>query len=367
MDCPANTPESKEAFLPHFMRKVHAQRIPLSGSINLTNRCNVRCVHCYIRPPAGHDEAPQELPTQRWLEILDEITEAGCLFFLITGGEPLLRPDFPEIYKKARRNGLVVTLFTNGTLIDDAMLDLFGEYPPYEVEITLYGATAATYERITQSPGSYRKCMTAITRLQERGVPLALKSVLMAPNVAEFGAIRRLAQELGCKFRMDASLVPHVNGDKAPLGLRVSPERAVEIEFEQPERAAAWRRYYERHEDYQHSETAYACSAGITEFHIDAFGHLQICLMETRWWHDLKTGSFREGWLDVLPRIFNRPAPPNDPCRQCPEWLFCGCCKPQIAMETGSDTVPPPFLCDVGKARRRKIESSLSGVDANAK
>ncbi len=366
MECPQNMPESKEEFLRRFMRKAHEQRIPLTGSMNLTHRCNLRCVHCYIRPTPAQANAAQELPTRRWLEILDEVTEAGCLNFLITGGEPLLRPDFPEIYKKARQNGLVVTVFTNGTLVDDAILDLFTEYPPTKVEITLYGATETTYERITQTPGSHRKCLTALTRLQERGIPLALKSILMTPNAAEFGEIQRMSEELGCKFRMDAYLVPHVNGDKTPLELRVSPERAVEVEFEIPKRSSAWRRYYERQEEYQHSKTAYACGAGRTGFHIDAFGHLQICMMETRWWHDLRTGCFHEGWRHVLPRIISRPAPQNDPCQECSDWLLCGACKPQVAMETGSESVPPQFLCELGQARRRKIESRLMGVNKNA-
>jgi len=343
------------------MRTVREQHIPLNGSINLTNRCNLRCVHCYIRPPAGQANAAQELPTRRWLEILDEITEAGCLYFLITGGEPLLRPDFPEIYRKARQNGLVVTVFTNGTLVDDAILDLFTEYPPTKVEITLYGATEAIFERITGVPGSHRKCMTAIARLQERGIPLALKSILMTPNKAEFGAIQQQAQELGCQFRMDAYLVPTVTGDQAPLDYRVAPEKAVAVEFENPARASAWQQLYDRQNDYQHSTTAYACSAGQTGFHIDAQGHLQICMMENRWWHDLKIGSFRGGWQEVLPQILNRPAPQNDPCQQCADWLFCGCCKPQIAMETGSESVPPQFLCELGRARRKQIESLQVG------
>jgi len=318
-------------------------------------------VHCYIRPPGGQNQMPQELPTRRWLEILDEITEAGCLYFLITGGEPLVHSDFPKIYRKARQNGMVVTVFTNGTLIDDGILDLFGECPPYKVEITLYGATEATYERITQVPGSYRRCMTAIGKLQERGVNLALKSVLIAPNLAEFAEIERVSRGLGCNFRMDASLVAHVNGDKAPLNYRVDPQQAVDIEFKNPKVAESWRRLNERQKDYQHSETAYVCSAGKTGFHIDAFGRLQICMMETRWGYDLGTGSFRDGWRNFLPQIINRPALQNDPCRECPDWLLCGCCKPQIAMETGSETSPPAFLCELGKARRRKLVDLMEG------
>ncbi|MCX7009606.1 MAG: radical SAM protein [Kiritimatiellaeota bacterium] len=357
MDCTYNLPESKEAFIKRFSRTVREQRIPLTGGMDLTNRCNLRCVHCYIRPEAGEVKEPSELPTKRWLEILDEITEAGCLYFLITGGEPLLRADFPEIYRKARQNGLVVSVFTNGTLADDAILDLFTEYPPAKVEITLYGATEVTYESITQVSGSYRRCMTAIERLRERGVALRLKSVLLTLNEAEFETIEKMAKDWGGKFRMDGYVVPHVNGDKSPLVYRAQPETVAAVEFRDSARAEEWRKLLDDHRKVKRSDSAYSCGAGQTSFHIDAFGHLQICLMEKRQWYDLVNGSFREGWVGALPRIRNRPASQNDPCQKCPDWLLCGCCKPQIAMETGSEIMPPEYVCKLGQARRKEIES----------
>ncbi len=217
-----------------------------------------------------------ELPTHRWLEILDEITEAGCLYLLVTGGEPLLRPDFPEVYCKARQNGLMVTVFTNGTLIDDAILDLFEAYPPTKLEITLYGATEKTYERITQVPGSYRRCMAAIDRLQERGLPLRLKGVLLTLNEHEFEDIEHMARAVSGKFRMDGYIVPHVSGDLSPLKYRARPEMVVDAEFRDPERAREWCQFVDEHSKGKRPESVYGCNAGQTGFHIDASGHLQI-------------------------------------------------------------------------------------------
>jgi MoaA/NifB/PqqE/SkfB family radical SAM enzyme len=328
--------------------------------MNLTNRCNVECVHCYIRPQPGENQLPFELTTQRWLEILDEITEAGCLKFLITGGEPMLRSDFSTIYCHARQNGLVVTVFTNGTMITEKIMDLFDEFPPFKVEITLYGATASTYDRVTQVPGSYHRCMAGISRLQEHGINLGLKSVLIGPNAAEFAEIQRMAQDKGCNFRMDASMVSHISGAKDPLEFRIDPQHAVDVEFTNPKTVASWRHLYEQRKSYVPSKTAYTCNAGVSSFHIDAFGRLTICQMEKRWWHDLKTSSFREGWEVALPKIINRPAPKNDPCGTCSDALMCGCCKPQIALETGDETVPPAFMCDMARARREKIEELIS-------
>jgi MoaA/NifB/PqqE/SkfB family radical SAM enzyme len=251
-------------------------------------------------------------------------------------------------------------VFTNGTMITDKILELFDEYPPYKLEITLYGATAATYDRVTQVPGSYHRCMAGISRLQEHGFNLALKTVFIGPNAAEYAEIRRMAQDKGCNFRMDASMLAHISGAKDPLAFRVDPSLAVDVEFADPKIAAHWRRMYDHQKDYTPSKTAYNCGAGTSSFHIDAFGRLQICMVEKRWWHDLKTSSFREGWEVALPQIVNRPASPNDPCKACSNSLLCSCCKPQIALETGSDTVPSAYLCELAEARRRKVDELIS-------
>jgi MoaA/NifB/PqqE/SkfB family radical SAM enzyme len=99
------------------------------------------------------------MSTKTIQSLIDDITDAGCLYFLITGGEPLLREDFPTIYQHAKENGLIITIFTNGTLINDKIIALFNEFPPHEVEVSIYGATASVYEKITQVAGSFHKCL----------------------------------------------------------------------------------------------------------------------------------------------------------------------------------------------------------------
>ena len=144
-------------YLAEFSSKAERLRIPFSGSIDLTHRCNLDCVHCYLGPRAERRTGAAEMSTGRILSLLDEITDAECLNLLITGGDPLIREDFPVIYSHAKKNGLLVTIFTNGTLLTDRVLDLFVDLPPLEVEISIYGATAPTYEKITRVPGSYER------------------------------------------------------------------------------------------------------------------------------------------------------------------------------------------------------------------
>ena len=151
-----------------FSSKLHdtavRNDIPLDGTIALTTHCNLNCGHCYIRD----NSTKHELTSDEIFRIIDEITAAGCVYLLMTGGEPLLRPDFKDIYAYARKKGLIVSLFTNGTLLDKETVQLLKKYMPFSVEITLYGASPETYESFTGTRGTYDACMNGIKLLMEQ-------------------------------------------------------------------------------------------------------------------------------------------------------------------------------------------------------
>ena len=124
MECASTTNDM--GYLNEFSRKIELLRVPYYGGFELTNRCNLRCVHCYIGPARySSDSERNEMKKEKILALLDELRDAGCLHFLITGGEPLLRADFRDIYEHAKRIGMIVTVFTNGTLITREVLDSF--------------------------------------------------------------------------------------------------------------------------------------------------------------------------------------------------------------------------------------------------
>ena len=132
------------------------QRFPLQGTIEVTHRCPMKCVHCYNILPIGDQEAQhKELTVEEHCRILDEIVKAGCLWLLYTGGEIFSREDFLDIYTYGKRKGLLITLFTNGILITPKIADYLKDWPPFRIEVTLYGYTQKTYESITGLPGSY--------------------------------------------------------------------------------------------------------------------------------------------------------------------------------------------------------------------
>ncbi|MCK4822467.1 radical SAM protein, partial [bacterium] len=240
MEC-VHTPELRYGeFSKELHKKAADKRIPISGSFELTFRCNLRCQHCYAAH--GHQGIPgkHELSYEEIQRILDEIVDAGCLWFLITGGEPLMRRDFLDIYKSAKGKGLYVTLFTNGTMLTPRSADYLAEWRPFAIEISLYGRTQATYERVTGIPGSFSRCMRGIELLLERGLPLKLSTMLMTLNKHELVEMQAYAKSLDVEFRFDPIVDPGLENSLAPLPLRLSPEEVVQIERSDTERATLW-------------------------------------------------------------------------------------------------------------------------------
>ena len=357
---------SNQEFIRHFNAKASRQRIPVSGSIDLTHRCNLRCVHCYLGDASRHADPGKEMTTGRILSVIDEITDAGCLFLLITGGEPLLRKDFSEIYGHAKKKGLVVTVFTNGTLLSGEMLDLFEDLPPRCIEISLYGATPETYESITGVDGSYEKCLSGIRSLVGRGISVRLKTILMTLNNHEFYDIEGFAKELGVKFRFDAAVFPRMDGDKSPMSLRVSAEQAVGKEFSDAGRVLSWEKYFRECLGQEPSDRLYSCGAGLTGFHIDPYGRLKPCVMVDDVQFDLSEGEFLTGWHNVISQIRYKRAEYVNGCNSCEKRHLCGFCPAFFQMETGSENVRSEYLCSMGSHRHELILNRISMGDRSA-
>jgi radical SAM protein with 4Fe4S-binding SPASM domain len=356
MECTEKTWPSNREFLREFNKKSALLRTPLIGSIELTSRCNLKCVHCYLGPPSSpNQQGLKEMSTGKILSIIDEITEAGCLNLLFTGGEPFLRKDFNIIYSHAKKNGLLVTVFSNGTLVTDDIASLFVDLPPQAVEISLYGATKETYEKITGVNGSYERCLRGISQLLEHRINVKLKTILMTINRHEFFEIENIAKDLGVKFRFDAAIFSKLNGDKSPISLRVSPEEAVDKEFSDMERFCQWKNFFNKVKSIPEQDALYTCGAGLNSFYIDSYGNLKPCLMITSLAYKLEKGNFKTGWHDVISLIREKKPGHEYKCRGCEKAPLCGYCPAFFALEKGSEDLCSEYLCEIGRIRFQKI------------
>lgn len=336
-----------------FDRKAIVSRLPVSGSIELTMRCNMRCRHCYI----SYDKDKKELSTGKVIEILNESAEAGCLWCLITGGEPLLRDDFTDIYLHAKKIGMMVTVFTNGTLLNRYLVDMFSDYPPSSIEITLYGFTKETYERVTRVPGSFERCIKGIELLREKGLRPYLKTVVTTLNRHELKEMRNYAHRLGLKFRFDAEINPRLDGNKGPCQFRLLPEEVVKLDKEDEDIVKGLKRFYDTNLEESGFESLYTCSAGKTSFHIDPYGSLSPCLMARRPFYDLKEISFREAWTNLAEDLENRKPKLDYKCGSCRLFSLCSQCPGWAEMENNDGEKPVDYLCEITHLRAGFLEA----------
>jgi MoaA/NifB/PqqE/SkfB family radical SAM enzyme len=308
MECPHIPLINYGEFSKRLHDKVVGNRVPITGSIEVTVRCNLHCAHCYINLPLNDRNAQEkELTYKEFCNIIDQIVDEGCLWLLLTGGEPFIRPDFLDIYTYAKKKGMLITIFTNGTTITSRIADYLAEWKPFSLEITLYGRTKKIYESVTGVSGSYEKCIQGIELLLERKLPLKLKSMIMTLNMHEVWDMKSYAESLGVEFRFDPTLNMRVDGGRNPAIYRIPPEEVIALDLADEKRMNEWREFCKKFcGPPQNSEYLYQCSAGRGTFHIDPYCRLSACMMARYPSFNLREDSFRRGWQEFIPGVFSQ-------------------------------------------------------------
>jgi radical SAM protein with 4Fe4S-binding SPASM domain len=344
---------------------VAGRRVPVCGAIEVTRRCNQRCGHCYNNLPLGDPEARRsELTYEEHCRILDEITEAGCLWLLYTGGEIFARKDFLDIYTYAKQKGLLITLFSNGTRITPEIADHFVQWRPFSIEVSIYGRSRATHDRITGIPGSFDRCMRGIRLLAARGLPLTLKTMATTFNTHEIWDMKRLAEEdMGVEFKFDAVLNCRIDCSRRPLALRLTPEEVVKLDLHDPERTEAWRRFADQFNGLppstDYDDALYDCGGGNNAFAVDPSGMLRVCVLSRGDTYDLRKGGFQEGWERFLLEVRQKTITRQTKCTSCGIRAMCGMCPANGELENRDTETPVDFLCQVAHLRAYALGLSV--------
>jgi len=356
--------------------------------VELTERCNNDCIHCCINRPANDATAKAlEMKTEQIEGLLLQAADLGCLQVRFTGGEPLLRPDFQELYIFARRLGLKVLLFTNACLITPALADLFKRMPPLaEIEITVYGMRRETYEAVTRSPGSFARFQSGIRLLVERHVPLVVKWVVLPQNKHEIKEFEAWAGDLP---RMAGRLPSYVvsldlrnrRDDEEKNArirtLRLTPQESLEI------LAREALEYRQRMEEFASDfmgpsgERLFSCGAGCS-LCIDAYGYAQPCmgLRAPEWTVNLSAESLfrrQEESLSNIPGLRSasiadalahfsrlRDLGASNPeylsrCAKCFLKGLCEQCPAKSWTEHGTLDTPVEYLCETAHRQARSV------------
>jgi len=350
----------REATAESFIRELTTSKhrelgSPLAASLDFTNRCNLTCRHCFVKFP-GSDAA--EMNSREARKVLDELASAGVLFLIITGGEPLVRADFRELYLHAKSAGFVLTLFTNATLIDEDTAGFLAAHPPRRVETTVYGHTEQTYETVTQTPGSFARFRRGVDALLRHGLLLRLKAMVMKTNAHEFEDTKAWAESLGCDFGYDGVIHARLNGDPGPNQYRLSPKAVTQLQFSRSVDKAEFCDYLAGLGPHlPPKQTLLECGAGVMTLHVDASGNAHPCMMWRSDPYSLLQGSLDSRWSDRVRMIRSRQAPDGE-CSACADRGFCGYCPPVALLETGHATRPSLFYCQLAAERRSQIQES---------
>ncbi len=364
--------------LNRYLSRASVTNTPLSASFELTRRCNFRCVHCYLGDQQALQQHRQhELDTETIIALLDQMVEAGTLFLTLTGGDPMLRPDFVRIYEHAVCKGLLVSVFCNGSQVTEEIASSFKQFPPRIVEITLYGATQKTFETITQKPGSYTACMRGISLVQQAGVRLRLKTMAITLNYQELPAMRSMAKEMGLQFRHDCSIIPALpnednsgctnirdggqNGLKETLRFRLDPEQAVAADLSADRVKEKLRKLaIEAPFSVEPSKELYHCGAGRSSYHITPYGKMQPCIITLQPSVDCVTGlqDFMLSWKKLHEEFAQQKATKDFACNTCEDNRLCTGCPSGFVLEKGFPEDVPSFYCKYAACRRKQSSDS---------
>ncbi len=347
-------------------------RLPLEGDLDLTYRCNCNCRHCWVRLPENHRAAQREVSFEQIVRMADEARAMGCRRWSISGGEPMLRPDFTEIFNCLTRNSLPYLLNTNGTLITPAIARLLKRKGAKM--IALYGATAATHDHITRTPGSFAAVMQGFAYLREAKTGFTVQIIVLRDNHHELDAMVRLALSLSPSYRLGApwlylSAARNAARNREIACQRLGPVDAIPLdppdtlddgEDRRPAPAAAPPEG--GHPSGRNDRLFAACIDGGRDFHIDPYGGMTFCpfIKDPALRYSLPQGSFEEAWERFIPSLADKirgEQEYREGCGRCAKREDCRWCPAYGWLEQGRYSAKVPYLCQLADETRSYREN----------
>lgn len=321
--------------------------VPLSVQLDLTYRCNERCVHCYL----DHDDHG-EMTTAEIKDLLNQMAAAGVFFLTLSGGEILMRRDFFEILEHAAAKGFCVKLKTNAVLIREREAKRIRKLGVESVQISIYSHRAEVHDAITKMPGSLERSIKAIRFLRQQGLPVVIANVIMGATFNDYPGVRAMARELGVECTMDPTITPMMDGDRGVLNLNMAPDQLRQVfhdeelvgnvgEFCTPAVAAD--------EDVLDSTP---CSAGHTACYVSPYGDVYPCVQFPLPTGNVRTTRFIDIWqhspqMNEVRDIRLRDLPM---CSSCTHVTSCTRC-PGLAYMEGNMRGPSYQDCQKSYAR----------------
>lgn len=363
----------------YLHRKASAARIPLSGTFELTPVCNMNCKMCYVRMSRQQQEAIRPLRSAKeWLTLAQKARQAGLLYLLLTGGEPFLHPEFRQILTGLHEMGFVISINSNATLIDEETVAWLKTVPPMRINITLYGASDATYQRLCGNPKGFTQTTRAIRQLRDAGISVKLNCSVTPHNASDLTEIMKFAREEHLVVQASSYMFPPLRKDPNMVGRneRFSPEDAAYYSAKIEYLLNGEERFLNRPEDEllplpgDTDENCgevgdrIRCRAGKCSFWVTWEGRMMPCgMFPDMGDNNVFEMDFLPAWKNVTQMADAVRLPSK--CAGCTIKDSCKACAAMVITETGCFDKVPEYRCRMAQAypqaRRRLKEEILMG------
>lgn len=339
--------------------------IPINASIELLPLCNMNCDMCYVRLSRAEMEKQGRLRTaEEWLSVARQMRDSGTLFLLLTGGEPLIYPDFRRLYLALRDMGFLITINTNGTLINEDWAAFFGAHKPRRINITLYGADEQAYETLCHYPGGFARVTNGVRLLREQGVEVKLAGSMTPQNAKDLDRLFAVGRELGVPVHIDTYMMPAERERSLPFDqqARLSPEEAARARVrafflmggrEAMLQFASKHLWLTEHLPAPELPNRMTCLAGSCSYTINWQGQMRPCVVMTSPQADVFELGFDAAWKKI-----RREADAiilSDQCAACKLRPLCRTCAASALLETGSYDGVPEYMCRYTRETYRQL------------
>lgn len=339
-----------------------AGRKPIVAQIELTYKCLLHCKYCYTACYNNKENIKKELPAGEIKKILDKCRQAKTLWLCFTGGDPLTRKDFPEIYLYAKKMGFIVSVFSSLTFMDKGILRIFKKQPPFGIETTLNAATPVVYRKVTGA-GFFREQIDNIKKLISNGINVRIKTQITRLNVGEIDKIKDLVESLGRDFRPSTMIFAGLDHDISPCRLRLGPGEAIRINkeygyYDEDVRLAGEKLQIEDMITKPFNKL-FSCAIGGHAFEISPQGRMFLCSCLKKPDYDLlkKGSTIQEGFNKLNRQVHGMKFKTDSICRSCKHRLICKWCPGRAMLERGSLEKSIDYFCSLTKEALRQKES----------
>ena len=311
-------------------KEIFNERKIETATIEILTACNFKCIHCY-----NQDLETRFLNIDMFKKIMNQLVENGCKSITLTGGEPLLHPNFAEMYKFCADKGLKISLFTNGYFIDK-YIELLKAYKPKKVEISLYGTNNNTYEKICKIKEGFDKVIANIKLLVENNINLKLKTIVMQQNFCEFDEMKSICNNFHVPFKFDLIILNSKNFTNNQQSNILDDSYTEFMTKVKEEKLDVWKQYPVKNKENKNLNLLYKCYAGRKSIFISSNAYARICNFAEFSEQDLNEKSVLEAWKS-FDKYLNLEVDKNSKCFNCKYKYCCGNCPVSTYMDKKTD------------------------------